>query len=134
MTSGRKVASSGSRAIGEHLVTELRAAAADTVVWTWNPSDQSAAFVARRTSNELAVHRVDMQLARGAAEPVDAELAVDGIEEIIVIMTRGRPVDPALRPTTRQTLHLHGTDYEPSEWFDRARSRRRAGHPRAREG
>jgi uncharacterized protein (TIGR03083 family) len=100
--------------IGGHLVTELRATPPETVVWTWFPPDQSAAFVARRTSNELAIHRVDAQLARGVADPVDAALAADGIEEIFLLMSRTSPDDGL---TTRQTLHLHGTDYEPSEWL-----------------
>lgn len=102
------------RALGDHLVVELRATPPETVVWTWYPPDQSAGFVARRVSHELAIHRVDAQLARGNAEPIDAELAADGIEEIFVLLPRDAR-EP--RDGTRRTLHLHGTDYEPSEWF-----------------
>lgn len=108
--------------IAGHLVTELRATPPGTVVWTWHEPDQSAAFVARRTSHELAIHRVDAQLARGVAEPVEAELAADGIEEVFLLTTS--PVaetrvgsQRAGRSDSRQTLHLHGTDYEPAEWL-----------------
>ena len=119
--------------LGERLVTELRAASADTVVWTWNPSDHSGAFAARRTSNELAVHRVDMQLAAGAADPVDAELAADGIEEIFVILTTptsrsGDPTgDPPDLAPPRHRLRAVGVVRRP-------RAGRHHRHPRAREG
>jgi uncharacterized protein (TIGR03083 family) len=102
------------RALGGHLVSELRATPPDTVVWTWHPPDQSAAFVTRRVSHELAIHRVDAQLARGSADPIEPELAADGIEEVFVLLTR---VDAGPRDGRRRTLHLHGTDFEPSEWF-----------------
>jgi uncharacterized protein (TIGR03083 family) len=105
------------RTIREHLLTELRAAPPETVTWTWYPPDQSAAFVARRVSNELAIHRVDAQVARGTAEPVAPELAADGIEEIFVLfyaVDRVRQDEPL---PTGETLHLHGTDYVPAEWL-----------------
>jgi uncharacterized protein (TIGR03083 family) len=103
------------RALGGHLVSELRATPSDTVVWTWFPPDQSAAFVARRVSHELAIHRVDAQLARGPADPVDAELAADGIEEVFRLLSRVEADDP--RPAVQRTIHLHGTDHEPAEWL-----------------
>ena len=79
--------------LGGHLVAELRATPADTETWTWYEPDQSAGFVARRVANELAVHRVDAQAARGPPRPVDADLAVDGIDEVFVLIEnadRGR--------------------------------------------
>jgi uncharacterized protein (TIGR03083 family) len=103
------------REIAHHLDVELRTTAPDTVVWTWFPPDQSAAFVARRVANELAVHRVDAELARGTAAPVAADLAADGIEEIFVLMQH--PDSEDLLSPTSHTLHLHGTDFEPSEWL-----------------
>ncbi len=110
------------RALGGHLVSELRATPAGTVVWTWHAPDQSASFVARRTSHELALHRVDAQLARGPADPVDAELAADGIDEVFLLATSPAAdtrvgSQRAGRTEVRRTLHLHGTDFEPAEWF-----------------
>src|SRR4051812_36791438 len=61
------------REIARHIDVELRTTSPDTAVWTWFPPDQSAAFVARRVANELAVHRVDAELARGTAAPVAAD-------------------------------------------------------------
>ena len=104
-------------ALAGYLVSELRATPADTAVWTWYAADQSAAFVARRCSHELAIHRVDAQLARGAADPVDAELAADGIEEIFVLAHEyGRNRQRGV-PGSGQTLHLHGTDNQQVEWL-----------------
>jgi hypothetical protein len=109
------------RALGGSLVSELRATPPETVVWTWHEPDQSAAFVARRTSHELAIHRVDAQLARGSAEPVETELAADGIEEVFLLATspgaETRVGSQRGRADTHATLHLHGTDFEPAEWL-----------------
>src|SRR5262249_19561704 len=107
--------------VGAGLVGELRATEPATAVWTWHPTDHSAAFVARRAAHELAVHRVDAQLAaRGAAGPVDAALAADGIDEAFVLQAHapGRAATEAV-PGDRagQTLHLHGTDHAPAEWL-----------------
>jgi hypothetical protein len=76
------------------------------------PDDQTAGFVARRCAHELAIHRFDVQMARGSAQPIDAELAADGIEEIFV-MVNARPME---RGGNGETLHLHGTD-RGDEWM-----------------
>ena len=104
--------------LGESLVGELRATPPETEVWTWYPPDQSAAFVGRRCSHELSVHRVDAQLARGPADPVEAALAADGIDEIFVLLHSDRaPGGTDHHDRQVQTLHLHGTDHEPAEWL-----------------
>jgi hypothetical protein len=51
--------------------------------------DQTVGFWARRMALETVVHRVDAEQARGAVAPVDAALATDGIDEILVIMLAG---------------------------------------------
>ena len=93
------------------LVEELRATPPDVEVWTWMPDDQTAGFVARRMAHEVAVHRVDAELARGAATPIDAELAADGIEEVLLITSQQEQA-----VGEGQTLHLHGTD-RGDEWL-----------------
>ena len=57
--------------------------------WTWWPPDQTAGFWVRRMAQETAVHRVDVQSAFGAVTSIDAELAVDGIDEVLVMMLAG---------------------------------------------
>jgi uncharacterized protein (TIGR03083 family) len=56
---------------------------------TWWPPDQTVGFWARRMAHETAVHRTDGELAVGTPTPVNAELAVDGVDEILVIMLAG---------------------------------------------
>jgi len=57
--------------------------------WTWWPPDQTAGFWVRRMAQETAVHRVDVEAATGAATPVDAELALDGVDEVLEMMLAG---------------------------------------------
>lgn len=56
---------------------------------TWWPPDQTVGFWARRMAHETAVHRVDAELAAGTPTPIDADLATDGVDEILVIMLSG---------------------------------------------
>jgi len=56
---------------------------------TWWPPDQTVGFWARRMAHETAVHRVDAELAVGRATPVDGQLALDGIDELLTIMLAG---------------------------------------------
>jgi uncharacterized protein (TIGR03083 family) len=94
------------RTIREHLLTELAVTPPET-----------AAFVARRVSHELAIHRVDAQLARGHADPVEPELAADGIEEIFVLLYAVERVQSDAPRPGGETLHIHGNDYVPAEWL-----------------
>jgi uncharacterized protein (TIGR03083 family) len=99
------------RALADALVEELRATPPDTEVWTWKPDDQTPAFVARRAAHELAVHRVDAQLARGSHTPIDPPLAADGIDEVcMLVQAQGEAAGDG------RTLHLHGTDHG-DEWL-----------------
>jgi uncharacterized protein (TIGR03083 family) len=105
--------------IGQRLVNELLATPPDTAVWTWYPSDRTAAFVARRCANELAVHRYDAQSATGICQPIDRALAADGIDEALdrLPSTRQRS-----GKATGETMHVHATDDDipgdvPSEWL-----------------
>ena len=100
--------------VGDALLAELRAIEPETTVWTWAPSDQTAAFVATRCTHELAVHALDAQLARDNPRPIDAAVAADGIEEIFVMMeawrANGQHARGVFEGGSGETLHLHGTD------------------------
>lgn len=95
-----------------YLVDELEATPAGTEVWTWFPSDHTAGFVARRCANELAVHRTDMQAARGTHTPIAADLAVDGIDEVFDALLSVREHKGA---GTGRTLALASAD-TPRAW------------------
>lgn len=56
---------------------------------TWWPPDQSVGFWIRRMAHETSVHRRDVESAAGEVTPIAADLAVDGIDEILTIMLEG---------------------------------------------
>lgn len=94
-----------------NLVMVLREATAETPSWTWVPDRQNVAFIARRCAHELAIHRYDAQLAVGATEPIDAETAADGIDEIFVMHAAWAEAANG----NGESLHLHSE--EGHEWM-----------------
>jgi len=89
------------------LISQLEATAPDTPTWTWSPTDHTAGFVARRSAHELAVHRYDAQASRGICTPIAAELAVDGVDEILDLLVPTR--DHSGRGSGR-TMDLRATE------------------------
>ena len=54
---------------------------------TWYEPDQTVAFWIRRMAQETVVHRIDAELAAGLpVTPVPADLAVDGVDEVLTRM------------------------------------------------
>lgn len=103
--------------LGTSLITELKATPPQQEVWTWAPGRNEASFVARRCAHELAVHRVDAQAARGTTAPIDGALAVDGIEEIFVMIEAWKAIGHAESGVGGgQSLHVDATDRE-AEWL-----------------
>jgi uncharacterized protein (TIGR03083 family) len=96
------------------LLETLTAVDPATPVWTFGAHDRTAAFWQRRRSQETAVHRYDAESAAGTTTPVDAELAVDGIDEFAVVFL------PRLADNFGAvgdgTVHVHCTDAE-GEWL-----------------
>ena len=100
---------------GAHaLVAALSSVGSDTPVWTFSSSDRTAAFWQRRRSQETAVHRYDAELAAGTPSPLDATLAVDGIDEILTVFLP-RLVEN-FDAMGDGTVHLHCTDVD-GEWL-----------------
>lgn len=96
----------------DHLIGVLGARDADDPCWTWAPP-QNVGFWHRRMAHETAMHRVDAQLAVGARDPIDADLASDGIDEWLWLLPR-RPWASNLEGGG-ESLHFHCTDVE-GEW------------------
>lgn len=96
------------------LAAKLAAKDPATPCWTWVPFDRSVGFWARRTAHETAMHRWDAQNAAGTVDPIEADLAVDGIDEYLGLLPafRGRSFPDA------GSVHLHSTD-APGEWLVR---------------
>lgn len=99
----------------------LRSCPPSTPVWTWHPSDRTAAFWYRRLAHETAIHRVDAQAARGKFDSIDAALAVDGIDELfdnfLSVRRPGASVGE-VEDAGDASIHLHCTD-TPGEWVVR---------------
>lgn len=71
------------------LLAELAAHAPSAHAWSWWEPDQTVGFWYRRMALETVVHRVDVETQFGPANTIDAALAVDGIDEALMIMLAG---------------------------------------------
>lgn len=101
-----------------HLLDALREAGPDAACWTWwggSQAPQTAGAVARHQLQELAVHTYDAQLAVGDAQPLPAEVALDGVDEFLttcVAWSSPWPNEPAIvdyRTTEGPSWRLHLT-------------------------
>jgi uncharacterized protein (TIGR03083 family) len=90
------------------LLNALDQAGISLETWTFTPSDMTSGFWYRRMALETAVHRVDAELAHDVVTPIDRDLALDGIDEVLTLMLGGpwwserdtsSPVDAAVRVT-----------------------------------
>lgn len=63
---------------------------------TWVQDDQTVGFWIRRLALETAIHRHDTEAAADLVTPLDTDLAVDGIDEILTVMLcRSKPDESA---------------------------------------
>lgn len=86
----------------------------DAQAWTWDPEHQSMSFWWRRMAQEATMHRWDAETALGMTPtPIDAELAVDGVNELFDVYVRLR--NPTGFAGSGETVHLHSTDAH-GEW------------------
>ena len=70
------------------ILARLGSVDATTAAYTWYPPEQDVAFWQRRMAQEAVVHRVDAETAAGQVTPVDDDLAVDGIDEVLDVFLR----------------------------------------------
>ncbi|HIW61359.1 MAG TPA: maleylpyruvate isomerase family mycothiol-dependent enzyme [Candidatus Stackebrandtia excrementipullorum] len=103
------------------LTTSLSTAEFDDTAWNWAPMADTAWFWFRRAACETAVHRWDAQMAVAGAEPVAAELATEGIDEVLdSFLPAGRRMSES---DASGLVHLLATDVD-REWFVRRDGRR----------
>jgi uncharacterized protein (TIGR03083 family) len=68
------------------LLEEFAARKPDDPAGSWYIPDQTVGFWIRRMAQETVVHRIDAELATGQpVAPVPADLAVDGIDELLKV-------------------------------------------------
>jgi uncharacterized protein (TIGR03083 family) len=80
--------------------------------WTFGPPPRTAAFWQRRMPHETTLHAWDAQSALGQELPLDRDLALDGVDEVVTMFVPrqvrlGRLVPPA------HVVELHATDAPP---------------------
>jgi uncharacterized protein (TIGR03083 family) len=100
----------------ERLLADLTGHDAEDPAWVFvSSAPQKVGWWYRRQALESSVHRFDAQSATGRADPIEAPLAAEGIDEYLTeflpgIMKRGRVEGLS------GTLHVHATD-TPGEWW-----------------
>ena len=91
----------------DNLVDVLESASPDVEAWTFLPAPTPLAMWARRQAHETSIHRFDAEDASGENSGFEADLADDGIDELVVAFaTRGKsfPVE------SESTMLIHATD------------------------
>lgn len=101
------------------LADVLRTVDPDAPAWTFlGPG--TTRFWARRQALETAVHRWDVEDAIGGATPVDAELAVAGVDEVLDVFLPRRLQGDEPPTLPAGSLHIHATDDDHGEWIIRS--------------
>lgn len=99
----------------EKLARVLETSDPNQPTWNWSSHEpQIAAFWPRRMAHETSVHRWDAEAAVGAPNPIDSDLAADGVDEFFFV----HMPEEESHPPFDGTVHLHRTD-GPGEWFVR---------------
>ncbi|MEE3275357.1 MAG: maleylpyruvate isomerase N-terminal domain-containing protein, partial [Actinomycetota bacterium] len=99
----------------DRTVAFLADADLDAPAWNWT-DDHRAGWWCRRMAHETSVHRWDAQEAAGTLEPIDAELAADGVTELAEVGLRSRLRGSEAIEYPEGSLHLHRTDGA-GEWL-----------------
>lgn len=73
------------RRTADDLLALFAATEPDTPVWTFGPPPRTAAFWFRRQVHEVGVHRWDLGAAAGRDLGYHAQLAEDGIDEVVTM-------------------------------------------------
>ena len=56
---------------------------AEDACWSWHDDGHSVGWVRRRQAHEALIHRVDAEIATDARTPIERDLGVDGVDEIL---------------------------------------------------
>lgn len=79
----------------DELMEALTAADPDQPMWTWG-ADQHTRFWPRRMLHETTMHRIDAELSAHNRTPVDAEVAIDGIDELLTNLHAAAAFSPTV--------------------------------------
>ncbi|HET6562849.1 MAG TPA: maleylpyruvate isomerase family mycothiol-dependent enzyme [Marmoricola sp.] len=87
----------------DRLRRELAAADPSEEVYMW-ASEKNVGYIQRRQAHEALIHRLDAELVIGDVSPLDAELASDGVLEVLDVMFGGCPPWGTFTPSGDQVL------------------------------
>jgi uncharacterized protein (TIGR03083 family) len=105
------------------LLTELRQHDPADPCDTWWPADRTHGFWRRRMAHETTVHRVDVQAAAGGpVHPIDAEVALDGIDELLLLWFGHRLGELRISSPQHGTVALSAADRRWVAVFEPGRS------------
>jgi uncharacterized protein (TIGR03083 family) len=100
------------------LADAVRAAGPDCPVWTWQ-RDRTAGFWLRRMLHDELVHRFDGELTAGGLSEVAADLAADGVSDMLetaATLSRAEWANDFALAGEGETLRFAATDY-PTVWI-----------------
>ena len=84
---------------GTELLGALAGREPSDETWSWHPDGGSIAWLTRRQAHEALIHRVDAELTAGVdVRPPSAELALDGVDEVLTVFVDGVPEWGAFAP------------------------------------
>jgi len=93
------------------LTVALSEAGPDVAMFTFPNGGGTSRFWFRRQAEETAVHRWDVEHALGRARPIDTEVAMAGIDELLDVFFASRDVELG------GSVHFHATDSPHGEWI-----------------
>jgi uncharacterized protein (TIGR03083 family) len=91
-------------ACADRMVACFRERGPDGPSWTWEESNPTVGFWARRMAVETSLHQVDVALATARPYHVDPDLAVDGIDETLTVVVGGDWSDQPQPPPDHTVL------------------------------
>lgn len=104
-------------------VQELSSRDPDQPTWTWG-GQLPLRFWYRRSAQEMAVHRWDIENAVTTAVPIDPTLAMDGIDELLFVFGPAAPMDSEFKGASErfggsgETFRLEPTDLAEATTFE----------------
>ena len=87
-------------------------------LWTWAGEPPVVAFWQRRMAHEVAMHGADAALAAAEQPRIEAQLAADGIDELLRVLLPVKVAAGGVDLAGVGSMHVHGTDTE-GEWLVR---------------
>jgi uncharacterized protein (TIGR03083 family) len=75
------------------------------------PEPGTAGFLIRRMAREAAVHRADIEMAIGTPGPLDQQLALNGIDEVLTVLLPAHYDRRANDGATGRTIGVHSNQH-----------------------